>query len=62
MQTSHGENFDAFMALELYDKSLNGIREKFHDNPAFQPVGDELELFEKKFPHKERRAADIQLK
>ena len=62
IQTSWGENFAAFMALELDDGSLNGISGKFYADQVFKIDEDELEIFEKEFPPKEKRVTDIQLK
>ena len=49
MTTSQGENPDAFMGLELYENSLDGIQGKFIEDPAFQVESEELESFEKEF-------------
>jgi predicted N-acetyltransferase YhbS len=62
IKTSSGENFEAFMALELYDGGLNGISGKFYEDEVFQIDKHELEIFEKEFPHKEKRVTDTQLK
>jgi predicted N-acetyltransferase YhbS len=62
IQTSSGENFEEFMALELYDGALNGISGKFYEDEVFKINQDELEIFEKEFPHKEKRVTDTQLK
>ncbi len=62
IQTSSGENFEEFMALELYDGSLNDISGKFYEDEVFKIEPDELEIFEKQFPHKEKRITDTQLK
>lgn len=62
IQTSSGENFDAFMALELFDNSLNGIQGKFREDPVFRPENSEVELFDKDFPYKEKHVTDTQLK
>ncbi len=62
IQTAEGDNFDTFMVLELYDKSLKGIQGKFFEDPVFQTDKEELELFEKKFPYKEKHITDTQLK
>ncbi|QTL97530.1 GNAT family N-acetyltransferase [Iocasia frigidifontis] len=62
IQTAQGENFDAFMVLELYDDSLNGIQGKFFDDPVFRIQSEELELFEKEFPYKVKHIIDTQLK
>lgn len=62
IQTSSGENFEEFMALELYDGGLNGISGKFYEDKVFTIEKDELEIFEKEFPPKEKRVTDTQLK
>lgn len=62
IQTSWGENFEEFMALELYDGGLNGISGKFYEDEVFKIDQDELEIFEKDFPYKEKRVTDTQLK
>ena len=61
IQTSWGENFDEFMALELYDGGLQGILGKFYEDAVFTVEKDELEIFEKEFPYKEKRVTDTQL-
>ncbi len=55
IQTSDGENFEPFMALELSKDSLNGMQGRFYEDPVFQPFSDrnELESFEKEFPYKQ---------
>ena len=62
IQTSWGENLEAFMALELYDGGLSGISGKFYEDEAFKIEKEELENFEKGFPYKEKRVTDTQLK
>lgn len=62
IQTSSGENFEEFMALELYDGGLHGISGKFYEDKVFVIEKDELEIFEKEFPPKEKRVTDTQLK
>jgi predicted N-acetyltransferase YhbS len=62
IQTSSGENFEQFMALELHDGSLNGISGRFFEDEVFKIEKDELEIFEKQFPHKEKLITDTQLK
>lgn len=62
IQTSSGENFEALMALELYDGGLSGISGKFYEDGAFKVEKDELGIFEKEFPYKEKRVTDTQLK
>lgn len=60
--TSDGENFDAFMALELYEGALSGIAGKFHEDSVFHIEKEELEGFEKKFPYKEKHVTDTQFR
>ncbi|TCL58819.1 hypothetical protein EDC14_104033 [Hydrogenispora ethanolica] len=60
--TGDGENFEAFMALELYEGALEGIAGKFHEDPVFQVDPVELAAFEAKFPYKEKHVTDTQLK
>lgn len=61
IQTSSGENFDAFMALELYSGSLKQVSGKFFASGSFEVTEEELENFEKKFPHKTKHVTDTQL-
>jgi predicted N-acetyltransferase YhbS len=61
IQTSSGENFEPFMALELCEGGLNGISGKFYEDKVFETDKDELEAFEKQFLHKEKRVTDTQL-
>jgi predicted N-acetyltransferase YhbS len=39
--TADGQNFDAFMALPLYESALNGVTGKFHDAPIFEGIDSE---------------------
>ncbi|WP_321417527.1 N-acetyltransferase [uncultured Methanomethylovorans sp.] len=61
IQTSWGENLDAFMALELYNGSLIGISGKFYEDEVFKTEKEELEDFERNFPYKEKHVTDTQL-
>ncbi|RPJ73816.1 MAG: N-acetyltransferase [Alphaproteobacteria bacterium] len=61
IQTSSGENFDAFMALELYNGSLKHVSGKFFASGSFEVTEEELENFEKEFPHKTKHVTDTQL-
>lgn len=60
--TPDGQNFDAFMALELYPESLKWISGKFFADPVFETDPQELEAFEKGFPEREKHVTDTQLK
>ncbi|MBF0475479.1 MAG: N-acetyltransferase [Deltaproteobacteria bacterium] len=62
IKTSEGENFDAFMALELYENSLKGIEGRFYADPVFRVNNEELEAFENEFPYKEKHVTATQLK
>lgn len=59
--TKDGINFDAFMALELSENSLEGIMGKFYEDPVFKVNNKELEIFEDEFPYKEKHVTDTQL-
>jgi len=61
IQTSSGENFDAFMALELYNGSLKQVSGKFFASGSFEVTEEELDNFEKEFPHKTKHVTDTQL-
>jgi predicted N-acetyltransferase YhbS len=60
--TSSGENFEPFMALELFAGSLNGITGKFYEDKVFETEEKELAIFEKEFPYREKHVTDTQLK
>lgn len=60
--TPTGDNFDAFMALELYDGALQGISGKFYADSVFEVDNQELDTFDKQFPYKEKHVTDTQLK
>lgn len=60
IQTSWGDNFEAFMALELYEGSLDGVSGKYYADSAFEIDKEELDIFEKHFPLKEKHFADKQ--
>jgi predicted N-acetyltransferase YhbS len=60
--TSDGQNFDAFMVLDISDNKLDGIEGKFFADPSFHIDNEELNEFEKLFPYKEKHVTDTQLK
>ena len=60
--TADGQNFDAFMALELYTGALAEALGCFHEDPVFHCDRTELEEFEKSFSHKEKHVTDTQLR
>lgn len=62
VQTSSGDNFEAFMALELSPGSLKGITGRFFEDEVFNAQQEELELYDKQFPYKEKLVTDTQLK
>lgn len=62
IQTSTGENFEPFMALELCEGGLDGITGRFYADKVFEIEKEELEIFEKEFPYKEKLVTDTQLK
>ncbi|PKM49090.1 MAG: GNAT family N-acetyltransferase [Firmicutes bacterium HGW-Firmicutes-7] len=62
IQTAQGDNFDAFMTLELNDNSLNGINGKYFEDPVFKIEIGEVDEFEKGFPYREKHVTDTQFK
>jgi predicted N-acetyltransferase YhbS len=56
-----GNYIDALMALELYPKSLENINGKFFEGEAYKIDKKELEIFEKKFPHKDKLVLETQI-
>lgn len=61
IQTSMGENMDAFMALPLYDGALVGITGRFYEDEVFHHLpADELDAFDASFPYKEKHVTDTQ--
>lgn len=62
IQTPEGQNFDAFMALELYPNSLQWISGKFYADKVFETDKEELQEYEKTFPYREKHVTDTQLK
>ncbi|HBM80459.1 MAG TPA: GNAT family N-acetyltransferase [Clostridiaceae bacterium] len=62
IQTSMGNNFEAFMALELCSGGLNGISGKYYEDEVFKTGKEELEIFEKEFSYKKKCITDTQLK
>ncbi len=53
--TSKGENFDAFMGIELIPGGLEGVKGKFYESDVFENLPEEeVEEFNKKFPYLEK--------
>ena len=49
--TSDGKNFDAFMAIELTEGGMRGVKGKFYEAEVFEQLPkDEVEAYTKKFP------------
>ena len=61
IQTAEGQNFDAFMVLDLSDDGLSKISGKFFADEAFQIDKKNLEKFELNFPYKEKHKKEGQL-
>lgn len=53
LTTPDGKNFDAFMALALYDGALFGIGGRFYEDETFHVSREEAALFDKGFAPKE---------
>ncbi|GAB4301155.1 MAG: N-acetyltransferase [Ignavibacteriaceae bacterium] len=60
--TKDNQNFEPFMALELFDNALSGVKGRFIEDHSFDVNEEELKEFEKKFPYKEKLVKDTQLK
>jgi predicted N-acetyltransferase YhbS len=61
ISTKDSENFEPFMALELQVNGLADVKGKFFEDEVFVTNPDELIEFEKKFPHKEKGTAKIDI-
>jgi predicted N-acetyltransferase YhbS len=67
IQTSDGQNFEAFMTLLLNQNSLlkfdySKLQGKFYADPVFEPKPEEVDEFDKQFPPREKHITDTQLK
>ncbi|MEJ5262895.1 MAG: N-acetyltransferase [Ignavibacterium sp.] len=60
--TKDNQNFEPFMALELFDNALSGVKGRFIEDQNFDVNEEELKEFEEKFPYKEKLVKDTQLK
>lgn len=60
--TKDFQNFEPFMALELFENSLIDVRGRFIEDESFNVNEDKLNEFEKQFPYKEKQVTDTQLK
>jgi predicted N-acetyltransferase YhbS len=58
--TKDGQNFEPFMALELHNDGLAGVKGRFYEDNAFEVHPDDLTEFEKKFPFKTKMKTDTQ--
>lgn len=54
ISTRDNQNFDPFMALELYENSLKPVKGRFFEDEAFKVQDEALNEFEKQFPCKEK--------
>jgi predicted N-acetyltransferase YhbS len=50
---SNGKNYDALMAMELYDGALSEVKGKFHDHSVFDCDENIANEYNKNFPQKE---------
>lgn len=60
--TKDYQNFEPFMALELFENALTDVKGRFIEDESFNANEDELNEFEKQFPYKEKLVTDTQLK
>ena len=54
ISTKDNQNFEPFMALELYKGSLKSSRGKFFEDKAFETKLEDVNEFDKNFPRKEK--------
>jgi hypothetical protein len=56
-----GNYNDALMVLELFPNTLENINGKFFEGKIYQIKKEELEVFERSFPYKEKLVLDTQI-
>lgn len=61
ISTEDGSNFDAFMALELYDGSLKNYSGRLILNSAFVVNESDFEQYDIRFPRKEKGEPQIKI-
>lgn len=59
--TRDNKNFDAFMALELHENSLAGVKGRFFEDDIFLSCEDGLKEFDRKFPYKKKQKPKRQI-
>jgi predicted N-acetyltransferase YhbS len=59
--TKDGQNFEPFMALELYAGVLANVTGRFFYDNVYECQSADVIEFEKKFPYKEKLVTDTQL-
>lgn len=59
--TPDGSNFDAFQGLELIPGGLDGAGGRLLDSADFETQPDQVEIFEKRFPAREKHRLPGQL-
>jgi len=62
ISTKDGQNFGPFMVLKKKKKGLANIHGRFFEDKAFEIQPNELAIFEKQFPYKEKLVTDTQFK
>ncbi len=55
--TSSGENFAAFMAMELKEEALKDVSGRFFEDAVFHVTDEETERFDRRFPFRKKRGA-----
>jgi predicted N-acetyltransferase YhbS len=61
IQTAQGDNFDAFMALELVENGLQRVGGRFYEDEAFTMDAAEFEQYDQRFPYREKHKRAGQL-
>lgn len=60
--TKDDQNFEPFMALELFDGALSNVRGRFYEDESFMVNEEELSNFEGQFSYKEKQVTITQIK
>lgn len=59
--TKDDQNFEPFMALELAAGGFSSVKGRFFEDTVFEVNPDEVDEFDKQFPHKEKSQAKIEI-
>jgi predicted N-acetyltransferase YhbS len=60
--TKDNQNFEPFMALELFEGALSNVKGRFYEDESFIVNEEELINFERQFSYKEKQVTSTQIK